>query len=52
MGKRGDLYSPFCAIQKPVRKYLKEKSKRDNIPVEKIIFEQKEIKPSEENPST
>ena len=52
MGKRGNLYSPFCSIQKPIKKYLKEKSKRDNIPVEKIIFEQKEIKRPEENRPT
>ena len=44
MGKRGNLDSPFCSIQKLIKKYLREKSKRDTIPVEKIIFERKEIR--------
>lgn len=39
-----DLPRPARKLLELIKKYLSEKSKRDNIPVEKIIFERKEIR--------
>ena len=39
-----DLPAPTRKLLELIKKYLKEKSKRDTIPVEKIIFERKEIR--------
>ena len=38
-----DLPSPARKLLELIKKYLQGKSKRDNIPVEKIIFEKREI---------
>jgi len=39
-----DLPRPARKLLDIIKKYLKERSKRDDIPVEKIIFERKEIR--------
>ena len=39
-----DLPAPARKLLELIKKYLQGKSKRDNIPVEKIIFERKEIR--------
>jgi len=39
-----DLPRPARKLLELIKKYLSEKSKRDNIPVEKIIFERKGIR--------
>jgi len=39
-----ELPRPARKLLELIKKYLSEKSKRDNIPIEKIIFERKEIR--------